>query len=148
LADNRYLKSPGTDPSAASAEQQIDLLQQRLARAFQVRDFEAVLRCYAGDAVLLAPGRPPAHGQAAIALELRAAFSDPQVAVAVRTSRIEVSAAGDLAWGWGTGLTTITDPATGRLTTVASRWLAVYRRQADGWRIAADIFNACPEPRT
>ena len=122
--------------------QAIDLLQERLARAFEARDFEAVLACYADDAVLLAPGRPPALGREAIAIELQAAFSDPQVAVAVRTRRIEVCAQGDLACAWGTGLTTITDPATGRLTILPSKWLAVYRRQADGWRVAADTFNA------
>jgi uncharacterized protein (TIGR02246 family) len=126
----------------AQAAQAIGLLQERLARAFASRDFDAVMQCYAGDAVLLAPGRAAACGKMAIAAELRAAFSDPHVAVAVRTTRIEVSAGGDLACAWGTGLTTITEAATGRQTTVASKWLAVYRRHADGWQIAADAFNA------
>jgi uncharacterized protein (TIGR02246 family) len=123
------------------AAQAIGLLLERLARGFDSRDFETVLSCYAEDAVLLAPGRPPARGKAAIGMELRAAFANPQVSVTVRITRTEVAPAGDLAWAWGDGLTTITDPATGRQSGCASKWLAVYRRQADGWRIAADAFN-------
>jgi uncharacterized protein (TIGR02246 family) len=123
------------------AAQAIGHLQERLARAFQGRDFETVLGCYAEDAVLLAPGRPPARGKAAIEMELRAAFANPQVSVTVRITRTEVAPAGDLAWAWGDGLTTITDPATRRQSVSASKWLAVYRRQPDGWRIAADAFN-------
>ena len=38
-------------------ELEIRRLQERLARAFENRDFEAVLGCYAADAVLLAPGK-------------------------------------------------------------------------------------------
>ena len=78
----------------------------------------------------------------AIAAELRAAFSDPNVEVTVRSTRIEVSADERLASAWGSGLTTITDPATGRKTRIASKWLAVYRREGDGWKVAADAFNA------
>jgi uncharacterized protein (TIGR02246 family) len=127
---------------SSGAEQAIRLLQDEMARAFGNRDFDAVLRCYAGDAVLLAPGRPAAVGSAAIAAELRAAFSDPNVEVTVRSTRIEVSADERLASAWGSGLTTITDPATGRKTRIASKWLAVYRREGGGWKVAADAFNA------
>jgi uncharacterized protein (TIGR02246 family) len=126
----------------SGAEEAIRLLQDEMARAFSNREFDAVMRCYAGDAVLLAPGRPAAVGSAAIALELRAAFADPDVEVAVRSTRIDVSADERMAAAWGSGLTTITDPATGRKTRIASKWLAVYRREGDGWKVAADAFNA------
>lgn len=111
-----------------------------MARAFGDRDFEAVMRCYADDAVLLAPGRPAALGWAAIATELRAAFSDPDVAVVVQLARIEVSPDDRLASAWGTGLTTLTEPLSRRVSHVRSRWLAVYRREADGWKVVADAF--------
>ena len=62
-----------------------------MSRAFAARDFEAVMRCYADDAVLLAPGRPAAVGKAAIAAELRAAFDLPADAAVLV---FEVDAAG------------------------------------------------------
>ena len=127
------------DPSAS--ESAIRLLQERLARAFSARDFDAVLSCYAEDAVLLAPARPAAVGRAAIAVELRAAFADPDVEVEVTTAGIDVAADGRDASAWGTGLTTITDPVSRRVSRVASKWLAVYRREADGWKVVADAFN-------
>jgi uncharacterized protein (TIGR02246 family) len=125
----------------SASETAIRLLQERLARAFTNRDFEAVMRCYADDAVLLAPGRPAATGKAAIAVELRAAFSDPDVDVVVTTTRIEVAADDRLASAWGSGLTTITDLLTQRRTRIPSKWLAVYRRDMDGWQVIADAFS-------
>ena len=127
--------------TGARSEDEIRQLQERLARAFTNRDFDAVLRCYADDAVLLAPGRPAAAGKAAISAELQAAFADPNVDVVVQAARIEVAADDRLASAWGTGLTTITDPRTQGRTRIASKWLAVYRREADGWKVVADAFN-------
>jgi uncharacterized protein (TIGR02246 family) len=124
-----------------ASEEAIRLLQQRLARAFTARDFDAVLDCYTDDAVLLAPGRPAALGKAAIARELRAAFADPNVDVTVTTARIEIAADARLASAWGTGLTTVTDAATLHQARIASKWLAVYRRDIDGWKVIADAFN-------
>jgi uncharacterized protein (TIGR02246 family) len=123
------------------SEAEIRQLQERLARAFGDRDFEAVLRCYADDAVLLAPGRPAATGKAAISAELQAAFSNPNVEVVVRATKIDIAADDRLANAWGTGLTTIADPRTRDETRIASKWLAVYRREADGWKVVADAFN-------
>jgi uncharacterized protein (TIGR02246 family) len=127
--------------SASQVESEVRRLQERLARAFADRDFEAVSRCYADDAVLLAPGRPAAAGKPAILDELQAAFSDASVEVVVRTTRIEVAPDHHMASAWGTGLTTITDPATHEKAHIASKWLAVYRRDADGWKVLADAFN-------
>jgi uncharacterized protein (TIGR02246 family) len=128
-------------------EAEIRLLQERMARAFANRDFEAVLHCYADDAVLLAPGRPAAAGKPAITQELRAAFSDQGVEVVVCTTRIEVAPDRRLASAWGTGLTTVTEAGSGRRTRIASKWLAVYRRDTAGWKVVADAFNT-DEPVT
>lgn len=112
-----------------------------MARAFGARDFDAAMRCYAEDAVLLAPGRPAAAGKAAISAELRAAFSDPDVEVVVQATRIEVSPDGGMASSWGVGLTTITHALSRRVSHVRSKWLAVYRQEPDGWKVVADAFN-------
>lgn len=132
---------PPAEAVRADAEAAIRRLQQELARAFHARDFAAVLRCYAADAVLLAPGRPAAVGHAAIGAELRSAFTDPAVDVDVRIERIEVSEDGCMAHAWGTGLTTVDEPGPDGSGSIASKWLAVYRREDDGWRLAADCFN-------
>jgi len=124
-----------------ASEAAIRLLQEEMARAFSRRDFDAVMRCYAEDAVLLVPARPAAVGKAAIATELRAAFSDPKVEVVVTTVGIDVATDERNASAWGTGLTTITDPVSRAVTRVTSKWLAVYRREADGWKVVADAFN-------
>jgi uncharacterized protein (TIGR02246 family) len=121
-------------------------LRQLLAdseKNFAARDFDKVVQFYARDAVVFLPDRPMLKGADEIEAAMRDAFGDPNVAVAVRPDRFEVASSGDLAYGYGTGISTITDPQTRSVTTVQSKWVTVFRKQPDGsWQAVADIYNS------
>jgi ketosteroid isomerase-like protein len=65
------------------------------------------------------------------------------VKVVLRSERVELSAGGDLAYAWGSGLTTGGDME--RIPAIPGKWMAVYRKRAGAWTIAADTFNDGPE---
>ncbi len=110
---------------------------------FKARDFDKVMKFYSSDAVVLLPDRPMLKGTEAIKAAMREAFGDPNVVVAVKPETVVVASSGDIAYGYGTGTSTITDPKTRSITTAQSKWVTVFRKQADGaWRAVADIYNS------
>ncbi len=131
----------------ASAEGAIRQLLADSEKNFTVHDFDKVMKFYASDSVLLLPGRPMLKGAEAIKAAMRETFGDPNVTVTVAPDSIIVAASGDLAYGYGTGLSTITDPVTKSVTTAKSKWVTVFRKQPDGsWQAVADIYNSDDPP--
>ena len=56
---------------------------------------------------------------------------------------MEVSRGGDLGYTRGTYVLTATDPASKKVATEKGRFVAVFRKQADGsWKAVQDINNA------
>lgn len=110
---------------------------------FTARDFDKVMKFYSRDAVVFLPDRPMLKGADAIKAAMRDAFGDPNVAVAVKPDGVEVASSGDIAYGYGTGVSTITDPRTRAVTTAQSKWVTVFKKQPDGsWQAVADIYNS------
>ena len=110
---------------------------------FAARDFDKVMKFYSSDAVVFLPDKPMIKGADAIRAAMRDAFGDPNVAVAVKPDSVEVASSGDVAYGYGTGTSTITDPGTKAVTTVQSKWVTVFKKQPDGsWQAVADIYNS------
>ncbi len=124
----------------ASDESQIRALEARLGQAMAAHDLDVALRCYAQDAVLLLPGRPGISGREAIRDALRAAFAGPRASIAVQVQHVEVDAAGQMAFAYGIGLTTVGD-GPGAPPPSTSKWLSVFRKRDGAWEIAADAFN-------
>jgi len=114
---------------------------------FAARDFDQVMKFYSSDAVVFLPDRPMLKGADAIKAAMRDAFGDPNVAVVVKPDSVEVASSGDIAYGYGTGTSTITDPGSKSVTTARSKWVTVFRKQADGsWQAVADIYNSDGAP--
>jgi uncharacterized protein (TIGR02246 family) len=125
----------------AGEEAQIRVRQDELARAFARRDPGAALRCYAADAVLMLPGQPALTGREAIGKALQRAFADPRITIEARTTRIEIANSAELAYAFGTGLTTLAGAAGEGATRSSSKWLAVFRKSDGVWEIVADAYN-------
>jgi uncharacterized protein (TIGR02246 family) len=123
----------------ATDDAQIRALEGRLGQAVAAHDFDTAMRCYARDAVLLLPGQARLEGREAIGKFLRASFADARNSIGVMIDRVEVDAAGELAFAYGTGLTTAGGP--GAPQTSASKWLAVFRKRDGAWEIAADTVD-------
>jgi len=125
----------------AGEEAQIRVRQDELAGAFARRDAGAALRCYAADAVLMLPGQPALTGREAIGKALERALADLHVSMEVHTTRIEIANSAELAYAFGTGLTTVAVTAGEGATRSSSKWLAVFRKRDGVWEIVADAYN-------
>lgn len=133
-------KTPEPDTRAEA-----DALRATLAKAndeFAAHDFDAAMKLYADDAALFVPGAGIIQGSDNLRAALKGAFSDPNSAITITPTKVEVARSGELAYAYGTGLTVTTDPATGKKTRQPSKWVTVFRKQRDGsWQAIADIFN-------
>ena len=114
---------------------------------FAARDFDRVMKFYADDAVVFLPGKPMLKGADAIKAAMRDAFGDPNISVTVKADSVEVASSGDIAYGYGTGISTLTDPNTKSVTTAESKWVTVFKKQPGGsWQAVADIYNSDGPP--
>jgi uncharacterized protein (TIGR02246 family) len=141
------LLSGCSQPSApvghAADEAALRQLVAQSERDFAARDFDKVMKFYANDAVVFLPDKPMLKGADAIKAAMRDAFGDPNVSVVVKPDRFEVASSGEIAYGYGTGTSTITDPTTKSVSTAQSKWLTVFKKQPDGsWQAIADIYNS------
>jgi uncharacterized protein (TIGR02246 family) len=110
---------------------------------FAAHDFDKAMKFYANDSVVFFPGRPMLKGSEAIRAAMRETFGDPNVTVTIKPASIVVAASGEIAYGYGTGISTITDPVKKSVTTANSKWVTVFKKQPDGsWQATADIYNS------
>lgn len=93
---------------------------------------------YTDDAVLLPPNAPLVRGIQAIGEFWQAFFEAGTADVTIETAQVEES--GDLAYGLGFYGVTLPRPEGGTFRDTG-KYVVVYRRQGDSWRVAADTFN-------
>ncbi len=121
----------GTDITAIAAS------ANALQLGFNNRNPSAVAAMYTRDAQLLPPGAPIIRGQDAIrkhyAAEMTGDSLPPQIVTA------DTVAAGD--WGWRAGTWRISS-----LPPVSGKFVEVWRRSPEGWRIYRDIYNLDATP--
>ena len=106
-------------------------------QAYNDKDADAVAAIYAEDAQLLPDGAPAVNGRAAIrehyANEIATAWA--KVSVASDANGV----AGDWAWRSGTWSAEFAPPVSGK-------YLEVWHRTAEGWRLSRDISNSDVPP--
>ena len=126
---------PAVDTEAdRAALQAITAAYQTASRA---GDHAAIAALHADDAVIQPANRPAERGRAALAAYFEATDSEPQD-LTFTTETLEIAESGDLAYEVGT----TTGPE------VAGKYLTVFRRTPDGWKIVADSWSddAPPSP--
>ena len=117
-----------SDPSAdRAALQEITAAYQTAIRA---GDHAAIAALHADDAVIHPANRPAERGRAALDAFFEATDSEPED-LTFTTEDLVISDSGDLAYEVGT----TTGP------NVAGKYLTVFRRTPDGWRIVADSWS-------
>jgi uncharacterized protein (TIGR02246 family) len=98
---------------------------------------------YTDDGNLILPNTPVIVGKSGIQKAMQEAFSDPNWSLALQSAQVEVSRGGDLGYARGTYVLTATDPASKKPVTERGRFLAVFRKEADGsWKAVQDVTNA------
>ena len=115
-------------------------------KAWAAKDVDRALSCYSDDASVFPSNAPIATGKEAIRALWSQVFEIPGFAVSWDISKLEVSRAGDLAYGHGTFEAMVNDAA-GNPVTERGKWVGVWKKQADGqWKLVADIGNSDGPP--
>lgn len=127
----------GTDSARAAIEQVNTLFSEAIARG----DAQAIAKLYTEDAILLPERGELVKGRQAIGEFWKTAMDGGVKSVTVTT--LDVGGSGDLAHEVGTVLLTL--QAEGRPPATASaKFVVVWKREADGWKIHRDIWNDPP----
>ncbi len=132
--------------------EEVDLAAERAAirettdvdwlEAGQAKDVQRWVSFHTDDALLLPPNAPIVTGKEAIRAFVSKVLSSPGYAGSWHTTKIEVARSGDLAYSYGTEETTVND-AEGNPITDQEKWVAVWKKQADGsWKCAVLILNS------
>lgn len=141
------LKDP---PSSTLAEESaVREASEALVRAETARDVEAAIAFWAEDAIVQPVNAPLLIGKAAIRKFYEDFFATvPLLDFTGTTTRMDVAQSGEMAWEHGVNRFTLQGPE-GPITDVG-KYLAVWRRDSDGWKVVALAFSsdAAPSPPT
>lgn len=107
-------------------------------------DADAVVALYADDAVVSAPGVPPARGAAAVRELIAKDVADTKAGgvTLVPSPTADIGVSGDLGWIWNTF--TVQDKSGATVT--AGKYLTLVGRKDGQWRIIRDIWNSDNPP--
>ena len=127
--------SAAADPFAIRAE--IEALTASYQAAARAGNADAIAALYTDDAVLHPANKPAVRGRAAIDAYIATSHATPST-LTFTTVDVIASEAGDLAYELGTAV----------WPDGPGKYLTLYRRTPDGWRIVADTWShdAPPTP--
>src|ERR1700730_2900678 len=107
------------------------------------KDVDRIAAHYTNDGNLIVPNSPMMTGKDAIGKGMKDALADPNWSLALQPVQVEVSRGGDLGYTRGAYVLTATDPASKKAVTEKGRFVAIFRKEADGsWKAVQDINNA------
>ena len=105
-------------------------------------DVDGIVGLYTGDASLFPPNAPLVTGKDAMRPLWTGMVEAPGFSTNLRTTKVEISRSGDLAYAAGTYEDTRNDPE-GNPVPERGKWVAVFEKQPDGaWKMVADIWNS------
>ena len=124
----------------SSHEDAIRALSARWLAAVGSREVDSIVAYYADDGALLAPGAPLAEGRDAVRAVWTTLVGLPGLALEWTPASVRVSGAGEMAYEIGTYRMSVDGPS-GRVED-EGKYLVVWRRTGDGWKVGADAFNS------
>lgn len=111
-------------------------------KAAAAKDLEALAALYADDASILSPNMSILTGKVPIKDGLKPMLADPQFALILTPTRLEVSKSGDMAFTQGPYKFTFSDMR-GNKFEDEGKFLTIWRKLPDGtWKIAEDTMNS------
>jgi uncharacterized protein (TIGR02246 family) len=121
----------------------IEGLDQAWRKAITSNDLNAVLACYARDAVLWTPDAAPAKGEEAI----RKSYSDLLAANTVTNASLmntHYQMCGDLSIGWGEFTLSLSPKSGANPTILSGRFTAIAKKEGGKWVYLVDHASANP----
>jgi uncharacterized protein (TIGR02246 family) len=136
-------QSPAPDHHQADAQALREGEVAAFVKDWSGKDADRIAAHYADDGNLMIPNSPIMTGKDAIGMGMKDALTDPNWSLALQPLQVDVSRGGDLGYTRGTYVLTATDPASKKAATEKGRFVAIFRKQADGaWKAVQDINNA------
>lgn len=136
-------QSPAPDRRAADAQALGDGEVAAFTKDWSGKDADRIAAHYTDDGNLMVPNSPTMTGKAAIGKVMKDVLTDPNWSLALQPVQVEVSKGGDFGYTRGTYVLTATNPATRKAVTEKGRFIAIFRKEADGsWKAVEDINNA------
>lgn len=126
---------PVAAPASVPLPPELDRVLREYEKAWGARDPAALAELFAEDGFVLASGKPPVRGRAAI----RSAYAGHGGALSLRA--LAFSTSGDVGWIVGAYSPRAGEPDSGKFV------LALTRDARGRWRIAADMDNGNQERR-
>ena len=123
---------------ASDVRAELDRMNRRFAEAFPRGDGAGVAAVYADDAVVLPPGSPRVTGRDGIRQFWQAVIDSGVRNVSLQTDDLDVS--GEMAREIGTGTLTVR-AEDGQEQLVTVKYVVIWKRQGDEWRMDTDIWN-------
>lgn len=126
-------------------------LDDAWSKAAGAKDIDKTVSYYSDDALVMPSNSPVLQGKAAARAMWQGMFSMPGFGGGWKATKVDVARSGDLGYTSGTYEINETD-ASGKPKTDKGKYLAVWKKQADGsWKCVADMFNtdlpaAAPAP--
>jgi ketosteroid isomerase-like protein len=105
--------------------------------AVRANDLDAVMDCYAADAVMWLPDAPEARGHNAIR-EAYAAFFEANTITEATFANAQYETSGGLSAGWGEFTLSLTVKSDGTLTALTGRFSVIAKRQGGKWVYVVD----------
>jgi uncharacterized protein (TIGR02246 family) len=114
-------------------------------KAMKANDLEAVLACYASNAVAWLPGSPEASGKNAIRAAYQGLFAANTVQD-VSTADTHYKTSGTLSVAWGHFTLTLAPKSGGAPVSMSGRFTEAAERQHGRWVYVADHASSEPSP--
>jgi uncharacterized protein (TIGR02246 family) len=131
--------SAASDPDANSPGARIDKVRQEFNRAYGAGNAADLASLLAEQAVWMPPGEPVVIGRSAIRDRYAAQFATTHSNFTLGPGDIRIS--NDLAWLWGTYERIDIPVGGGPSQTTIGKYLMVFGREGDTWKILGDCWN-------
>jgi ketosteroid isomerase-like protein len=136
------LMAIGSCASSVNVEQEREaLLAADREWASTVKDTDKFLSYFAADATVYAPGMPAVTGSDAIRKAFSEMTSAPGFALSFTPAESVVAASGDI------GYTSGTYEMSAAGSTEKGKYVTVWKKDGDAWKVTEDIFNADSAPQ-
>jgi uncharacterized protein (TIGR02246 family) len=127
---------------AADGIQGVD---DRWSAAMKANDVDAIVACYAPDAVMWLPDAPEARGEKAIREAYQGWLAANTIQAVALTNAHSVTS-GDVSSGWGEFTLTLQPKAGGAPIVQKGRYTAVAQKRGGRWVYVADHASNTPKP--
>ncbi|HEY1252975.1 MAG TPA: DUF4440 domain-containing protein [Thermoanaerobaculia bacterium] len=114
-------------------------------KAMNANDLDAIVACYAPDAVMWFPDAPEARGTAAIRATYKG-YLDAYTVSDASLTNVSYETAGDVTGSWGNYAFTLRPKKGGDPLMLKGRYTVVMKRIGGKWLLVADHASATPPP--